>query len=143
MPKRSVHDMGGNAAGPIDTHEHTPTMTERRIDAIMQLLRYKPRGYWTTDENRRTIESLTPKAYNDSGYYERWAYAMRALLVEKGILTEAEITRRLAEVKTRLGTSNAMTPKAASARRTRKAVAKVGGSASHPAAAGAKRSKTK
>jgi len=25
--------MGGDPAGPIDQHDHTPTMTERRIDA--------------------------------------------------------------------------------------------------------------
>lgn len=102
MPKRGVHDMGGDPAGAIDTHEHTPTMTERRIDAMMQLLRNKPRSFWTTDENRRTIESLTPKHYRDSSYYERWTYAMRGLLVEKGVLTEAEVKARLAEVKARL-----------------------------------------
>ncbi len=113
MPKRGVHDMGGDAAGPIDTHEHVPTMTERRIDALMQLLRNKPRGFWTTDENRRTIESLTPKTYNDAGYYERWAYAMRSLLIEKGVLNEAEVTKRLAEVKARMSAPGKAKSKAA------------------------------
>ena len=47
------HDMGGDPAGPVDAHEHTPTMTERRIDAMMLLLRNKPRSFWVTDENRR------------------------------------------------------------------------------------------
>ena len=56
MAKRGVHDLGGEPAGPIDRHEHVPTLTERRIDAMMQLLRLKPRGFWTTDENRRTIQ---------------------------------------------------------------------------------------
>lgn len=102
LSKKLPHDMGGEPAGPLDTHEHTPTLTERRIDAMMQLLRNKPRGYWTTDENRRTIESLAPKTYRDSSYYERWTYAMRSLLVEKGVLTEAEVSQRLAEVRSRL-----------------------------------------
>lgn len=119
MPKRGVHDMGGNAAGPVDTHEHTSTMTERRIDAMMQLLRQKPRGFWTTDENRRTIESLTPKAYNDAGYYERWAYAMRGLLIEKGVLTETEVAKRLADVKARHGAARrSKAGKASSAKRS-------------------------
>jgi len=101
--KKSAHDMGGDPAGPVDRHEHTPTLSERRVDAMMQLLRQKPRGFWTTDENRRTIESLTPDTYRAAGYYEKWAYAMRGLLVEKGVLTEAEIAKQLADVKARHG----------------------------------------
>ncbi len=111
MAKRGIHDMGGEPAGPVDLHEHSPTLTERRIDAMMQLLRLKPRGFWTTDENRRTIESLTPEIYEGSGYYARWTLAMRGLLVEKGVLTEAEIANRLNEVKARFGA--AAKPKAA------------------------------
>lgn len=103
MAKKSVHDMGGDRAGPIDRHEHVPTLTEKRIDALMGLMRAKPRAFWVTDENRRTIESLTPDIYNTSGYYEKWAYAMRALLSEKGVLSAAEIATRLAQVKARLG----------------------------------------
>lgn len=102
-PKRGAHDMGGDRAGPIDTSEHLPTLTERRIDAMMLLLRAKPRAFWRTDENRRAIESLAPETYRSSGYYQKWAYAMRSLLVEKGILTDAEVDRRLAEVRRRYG----------------------------------------
>ncbi|MFV0296175.1 MAG: hypothetical protein ACK5JT_08660 [Hyphomicrobiaceae bacterium] len=100
---RKPHDMGGDSGGPIDTHEHTPTMTERRIDAMMQILRSSPRSFWVTDENRRTIESLSPDTYNDSSYYEKWCLAMRSLLIEKGVLTDAEIDAKLAEVKARQG----------------------------------------
>lgn len=103
MTKRGAHDMGGDAAGAVDRHEHVPTLTERRIDAMMQLLRAKPRAFWRTDENRRTIESLAPETYRDSSYYEKWTLAMRSLLVEKGVLSEAEIAARLAEVKKRFG----------------------------------------
>jgi hypothetical protein len=103
MANRSVHDMGGTPAGPVDTGAHEPTLTERRIDAMMQLLRTKPRSFWRTDENRRAIESLAPETYASSGYYQKWAYAMRTLLVEKGLLTAAEIDQRLVEVKMRHG----------------------------------------
>ena len=114
MARKSVHDMGGDPAGPVDRHEHTPTLTERRIDAMMQLLRLKPRGFWTTDENRRTIESLSPDTYRASGYYEKWAYAMRGLLIEKEVLTEAEVAAKLDEVKARFAKagSKAAKPKA-------------------------------
>jgi hypothetical protein len=102
-PTRKPHDMGGDPAGPVDTHEHTPTLVERRIDAMMQLLRQKPRAFWVTDENRRTIESLTPETYRDSSYYQKWCLAMRSLLVEKGVLTDAEIQTKFDEVKARHG----------------------------------------
>ncbi len=101
--KRKPHDMGGDAAGPVDRHEHVPTMTERRIDAMMLLLRNKPRAFFVTDENRRTIESLSPQTYRDSGYYEKWCRAMRSLLIEKAVLSEAEIEAKLAQVKARHG----------------------------------------
>lgn len=101
MTRRLVTDLGGQAAGPIDTAEHEPTMTERRIDAMMMLLRGKPRSFWGADENRRTIESLAPEFYEGSVYYERWVVVMRSLLVEKGIVSEAEIDERLEAVRAR------------------------------------------
>lgn len=103
MTTRAISDIGGLEGGPVDTHEHEPTMTERRIDAMMMLMRAKPRAFWGSDENRRTIESLTPEFYEGSKYYERWVVAMRSLLIEKGILTKAEIDARLKEVRRRLG----------------------------------------
>jgi hypothetical protein len=51
---------------------------------------------------RRTIESLTPEHYNASGYYEKWAFALRGLLIEKGVVTQAEMDAKLAEVRARL-----------------------------------------
>jgi hypothetical protein len=132
-PMRKPHDMGGDPAGPIDTHEHTPTLVERRIDAMMLLLRQSPRSFWVTDENRRTIESLTPETYRDSGYYEKWCLAMKSLLIEKGVLTEEEIAAKLAEVKARHGI--------APGRRGAVKVAKPAGRPSKAQGAAAKRKK--
>jgi hypothetical protein len=101
MSKRAITDLGGLEAGAIDTTEHEPTLTERRIDAMMMLMRSKPRAFWGADENRRTIESLTPEFYESSEYYERWVVAMRSLLIEKGFLTEEEISAKLDEVRKR------------------------------------------
>ena len=56
MSKRAISDIGGLSGGPVDRSEHTPTMTERRIDAMMILLRAKPRSFWATDEHGNTIE---------------------------------------------------------------------------------------
>lgn len=98
---RAITDIGGLPGGPIDTSEHQPTLTEQRIDAMMMLMRQKPRAFWGADENRRTIESLAPEFYEGSAYYERWVVAMRSLLVEKGLLTEDEIARKIEEVRAR------------------------------------------
>lgn len=100
MSDRSVHDLGGLPAGPIDTSPHEPTLLERRVDAMMMVLRTN-HGLWKTDENRRTIEGLPPEMYDGGAYYARWIFAMRRLLVEKGVLEEAEIEARLAEVRAR------------------------------------------
>lgn len=128
-PRRKPHDMGGDPAGPVDRHEHTPTMTERRIDAMMLLLRSKPRAFWVTDENRRTIESLSPDVYADTTYYQKWCLAMRSLLVEKGVLTNDEINAKLAEVKGRYGAKGvkAATKKPRKAASAKPAPAKAGG----------------
>ena len=101
MTKRAISDLGGQLAGSIDVTEHEPTLSERRIDAMMMLLRSKPRSFWVTDENRRAIEGLEPKTYAESAYYERWVLAMRGLLIEKGVLSKAEIEAKLGEVKSR------------------------------------------
>lgn len=107
MSKRAVHDLGGLPGGPIDRHEHVPTMTERRIDAMMVLLRDGKRHLWTTDENRRAVESMLPEMYEGAAYYERWVHGMRTLLIEKGVLAEAEVEQRLAEVRSRFAPSAA------------------------------------
>ena len=65
------------------------------------MLRAKPRSFWVSDENRRTIESLEPTTYAESAYYERWVLAMKSLLLEKGILTEAELDEKVSEVRSR------------------------------------------
>ena len=103
MDKSANHDMGGEPAGPVDRAESAPTMTERRIDAMMSLLRDPKRRLWLTDENRRTIEAMTPEQYEGRSYYARWVHAMRSLLIEKGVVSEAEVAAKLAEVERRLG----------------------------------------
>lgn len=106
MTERAITDLGGLPAGAIDTHEHEPTLTERRIDAMMMLMRAKPRAFWGADENRRTIESLTPEFYSESRYYERWVFVMRSLMIEKGLLNDDEINAKLSEVKARLAAAS-------------------------------------
>jgi nitrile hydratase len=91
-----VHDRGGwPDAGPIDRAEHLYSMWEKRTDAIRGILGAK--RIIRTDELRRAIESLDPARYEQLSYYERWLVAVEALLVEKGLLTHAEVDRKMEE----------------------------------------------
>jgi len=70
-------------------------MWEKRTDAMLRCL--WERGILNVDEHRRAIESLEPGAYETLSYYERWLVALESLLIEKGILTRAEIDRKIEE----------------------------------------------
>ena len=102
---RAIHDVGGLEAGPIDQSEHRLSLSERRIDAMMQLLFASGRKIFNIDEMRRAIESLPKDVYERYNYYERWVMAMEALLVDKGVLSADEIAAKLAEVRARLASS--------------------------------------
>lgn len=102
---RAMHDVGGLEAGPIDQSEHRLSLSERRIDAMMQLLFASGRKIFNIDEMRRAIEALPREVYERYNYYERWVMAMEALLVEKGVLSADEIAAKLVEVRARLASS--------------------------------------
>jgi Nitrile hydratase beta subunit len=92
-----IHDMGGSPGGSIDRDQHEVEDWERLADAINGALGAK--GLQTTDQHRRSIESL--EEYRDLSYYERWVAATEKLLVEKGILSGEEIDDRAAEIERR------------------------------------------
>jgi hypothetical protein len=94
------HDLGGRDSGAVPP-EHEPSFTDKKIDALVQLLRDDKRRLFGTDEMRRAVESLPGEVYDRHRYYERWMLATRNLLVEKGVLTTEEIERRLEAVRQR------------------------------------------
>ena len=89
--------MGGAPGGPIDRSQHEVEDWERLADAINGAL--GTRGFQSTDELRRAIESLDE--YRELSYYERWVAATEQLLVEKGVLTSEEIDERAVEIERR------------------------------------------
>jgi len=96
---RSHHDMGGLPAGTVDRTEHDYADWERRVDALAVLLGQKRR--LTVDERRRAIETLTPQAYDQLGYYERWVLALGQTLIQRGVITSAELAKKMLEVEKR------------------------------------------
>jgi hypothetical protein len=97
----AVHDLGGQPAGPVDRTEHEPTLFDQRIDAMIRLLTHPSRAVFTVDAMRRSIESHPPEEYFGLTYYEKWLHAIRRLVIEQGVLSEAELARKLDTLRAR------------------------------------------
>lgn len=91
--------MGGLPAGKVERSEHGYADWERRVDAMGVVLGQK--RLLTVDERRRAIETLTPQAYDSLRYYERWVIALGQTLIQRGILTSAELAKKMREVEKR------------------------------------------
>jgi hypothetical protein len=91
--------MGGLPAGKVDRSEHDYADWERRVDAMGVVLSGKK--LLTVDQRRRAIETLTPEAYDSLSYYERWVIALGQTLIQRGVITSAELARKMLEVEKR------------------------------------------
>lgn len=89
-----MHDLGGTEGfGPVvlDPRDAPPfsSVWEMRTFALMRILMRA--GLFSLDEVRDTMERMEPAAYLQAPYYERWLYALEALVVEKGVLRAEEL----------------------------------------------------
>jgi nitrile hydratase len=88
-----VHDLGGmENLGPVEVEANEPVFHEsweRRAFGLLNTL--IGTGYFQVDDARRIIEWMPPAEYLSASYYEKWLFAAEGLLIEKGVLTRAEI----------------------------------------------------
>jgi hypothetical protein len=91
--------MGGLPAGKVERTEHDYADWERRVDAIGVVLSQK--RLLTVDQRRRAIETLTPEAYDALSYYERWVIALGQTLIQRGLITSAELAKKMLQVEKR------------------------------------------
>lgn len=100
---RSYHDMGGLPAGKVEPVEHEYAEWERRVDAMMMLLSGVSGGKrrMTVDELRKNIESIPPETYDRMNYYERWVTSLTQTMLQRGLISTDELTRKMAEVANR------------------------------------------
>jgi nitrile hydratase len=88
-----VHDLGGmHGFGAVTTEANEPVFHhdwERRTFALA--LATMGARLANVDEFRRMIERMPPAYYLESSYYEHWLFALEGLLLEKGIITAAEL----------------------------------------------------
>ena len=96
-PGRGYHDLGGLDGGPIDTGITDAKPWEKLAVVIGNALGAKGAKIICTDEVRRTREEMGADLYNRLGYFEKGIELLRRLLLEKGIIDQQELERRIAE----------------------------------------------
>ena len=88
-----IHDLGGmHGIGAVDIQPDEPTFAadwERRAFGCNML--FVISGIYSIDESRHAMEKFPPAHYLETSYYEHWLQSYEALLIEKGLLTQAEI----------------------------------------------------
>lgn len=95
-----AHDLGGmHGFGAIEREADEPVFHapwERRAFALTLAAGFL--GVWNIDMARFARERTDPADYLRSSYYEKWLLGLQRLLVENGLLSEAEIEQRMAEI---------------------------------------------
>jgi len=66
---------------------------ERRVNALYSLA--VKQGIFNMDEYRHAIERMDPRHYMGASYYERTLTSLATLCVEKGVLSLADLERRV------------------------------------------------
>ena len=89
------NDIGGDPGGAIDPAPHDPELWQRRLTALVASLGPRNRNLFRIDEFRRTREDLEPDFYRSLSYFELWTQGLSELLIEKGVLSRAEIEDRM------------------------------------------------
>lgn len=97
-------DIGGEASGPVDTHDHGMKFWEKQANGLRSILQKK--GYIKTDELRRAAEDLPD--YAELEYFERTTGALRTIAIERGLITDAELKKKMDEVRARFNVPDEM-----------------------------------
>lgn len=95
-----IHDLGGkHGFGEVEREADEPAFHERWEASVFAMTRAAAAaGAWNnTDRFRHSIERIDPVAYLSHGYYGRWLGGIETLLVEAGIVSTADVTRRALE----------------------------------------------
>jgi len=93
-----VHDMGGmHGMGPVEREENEPVFHgewEKRMFALNNAV--SALGVRNIDESRHARERMNPGKYLSSSYYEIWLDGLVRALTEKGLVSEEELSGKIA-----------------------------------------------
>lgn len=96
---RTAHDLGGEAGGPIQIQEREPMAWETDTMVTCECLGW--RGVWNHTEKLRRVVDLGETQYFSLPYAGRFLLSATRALVDKRIVTLAELTDKINEVKKR------------------------------------------
>lgn len=93
----SIHDLGGmEGFGAVHIEEDEPVFHDAWEGWTYSIFfAALGSGVFNLDEFRYSIERMAPDEYLEASYYERWLTAIERLLIEKDVLTQAEIDDRM------------------------------------------------
>ena len=96
-----IHDMGGmQCMGPIVREENEPQFHEEWEGRVFGMFFTNfAEGHFNVDMFRHAIERMGPAEYLETSYYEHWLHVYETVLVERGILTQAELEEKLASLR--------------------------------------------
>ena len=84
--------MGGmHGFGPVVAEREEPVFHFRWEGKVRAMMGATVFRYYHLDEFRHAIERLPAADYLRAGYYEKWLHAVETMLLEKGVITAAEL----------------------------------------------------
>jgi nitrile hydratase len=91
-----IHDLGGmQGFGPVEREANEPVFHAPWEAEVLAIMRAGgSRGLYNIDEFRHGIERMDPAHYLRATYYEKWLDGITRLLVEKGVVSEADLAAR-------------------------------------------------
>ena len=96
-----IHDLGGkHGYGPVIRETDEPVFHDRWEAQVFAMMRGASAAgaVRSTDQFRHAIERIDPVAYLTHGYYGRWLAGLETLLVEAGLVSQADIGDRVSQL---------------------------------------------
>ena len=88
--------MGGmHGFGAVQPEPDEPVFHARWEGRVRALMERTVARHYNLDEFRHAIEKMAPQEYLRATYYEKWLHAVETLLIEKGVISEAELSGRM------------------------------------------------
>jgi len=89
-----INDVGGmqGFAAIVQEPDEPPFHSDWEAHVFAMNRALIGRGVYNLDEFRDAVERMPPAQYLAASYYEKWFHAVTTLLVEKGVLSAAEVS---------------------------------------------------
>lgn len=97
--------MSGSATTPrpIDRRDGEATWFDKRVDAMLALITGQSKGPYNAKLHKRAVAFYAEYEDPSRSYAESWLMAIRAVLLDEGVLGENELDARLNAVRAKMG----------------------------------------